>query len=80
MLRPILACAVVFLAICVALVGYNVLILGTGLVGGVSLLGRYWRDFSSEPGTTRAFQWMAIIAVGLMLGLRAGSWREPGNH
>ena len=79
MVRFILAVAVVLLALGVMLVGYNILIIGTGLAGGFSLLGRYWRDFISEPRMTQSVQWMAIIVAALMLAWRAGSMREPGR-
>jgi anti-sigma factor RsiW len=79
MVRFILAVAVVLLAVGAVLVGYNILVIGTGLASGVSLLGRYWRDFISEPSITQSIQWMAIIVAALMLAWRAGVMREPGR-
>jgi hypothetical protein len=79
MVRFILAVAVVLLTVGVVLVGYNILIIGTGLASGVSLLGRYWRDFISEPGITQGVQWVAIIVAALVLAWRAGVMREPGR-
>jgi hypothetical protein len=80
MLRVLSAVAVVILAVGVMLVGYNVLVIGTGLAGALLLLGRYWRDFASEPGLTQNIQWMVIVVAALMLGWRAGSMREPGRY
>jgi hypothetical protein len=80
MLRPLLAAAVVILAVGVTLVGYNVLIIGTGLVGALALLNRYWRDFVSEPSTTQSIQWMAIIVAAMMLAWRTGYMRESGRY
>jgi anti-sigma factor RsiW len=80
MLRILSAVAVVILAVGVMLVGYNVLITGTGLVGALLLPHRYWRDFASSPGVTQNIQWMAIVVTALMLGWRAGSMREPGKY
>lgn len=80
MLRILSAVALVIVAVGVMLVGYNVLITGTGLVGALLLLGRYWRDFASEPGLTQNIQWMVIVLIALMLGWRAGSMRETGRY
>jgi hypothetical protein len=79
MVRFILAVAVVLLAVGVLLVGYNIIVIGTGFASGFFLLGRYWRDFISEPGITQIVQWMAIIVAALMLAWRAGVMREPGR-
>ena len=68
------------LAVGVTLVGYNVLIIGTGLAGALALLNRYWRDFVSDPGTTQNIQWMTIIGVALMLAWRIGYMRESGRY
>jgi hypothetical protein len=80
MLRLILAAAIVLLAVGVILVGYNLLIIGTGLAGALALLSRYWRDFFYNSGMTQSIEWMTIIGVALMLAWRAGSMRETGSY
>lgn len=80
MLRFLSAVAIVVVAVGVMLVGYNVLIVGTGLAGALLLLGRYWRDFASEPGLTQNIQWMVIVVIALMLGWHAGIMRETGRY
>jgi hypothetical protein len=78
MLRLLIAGVVVFLAIGLTLVAYNVFILGTGLAGAGALLHRYWRD--ATAGTSRSTQWMAIIVAAVMLGWAAGHMRESGRY
>ncbi len=80
MLRLLSAIAIVILAVGVMLVAYNVLIVGTGLVGAILLLYRYWRDFASNPGLSQNIQWMVIVVIALMLGWRAGIMRETGRY
>lgn len=80
MMRLIVAVAVVFLAVGVAIVGYNVFILGMGLADALAFLYRYWQETTSDSGTTQNIQWMAIIATGLVLAWGAGSMRESGKY
>lgn len=51
-----MAAAIVLLALGIVVVGYNVLIVGTGLVGALALLHSYWRDAVSDSGTTQNIQ------------------------
>jgi hypothetical protein len=80
MLRVILAGAIVVLAVGIALVGYNVLIVGTGLVGAFALLHSYWRDAFSDTGTTQNIQWMAIVVAGLAVAWRAAYLRDADRR
>jgi H+/Cl- antiporter ClcA len=80
MLRVMMAAAIVLLALGIVVVGYNVLIVGTGLVGALALLHSYWRDAVSDSGTTQNFQWMAIVVAALLLAWRAGYMRDPARY
>jgi len=71
-----MAGAIVLLALGITLVGYNVLIVGTGLVGAFALLHSYWRDAVSDSSTTQNIQWMAIVVTALMLAWRTGYMRH----
>lgn len=71
-----MAGAIVLLALGITLVGYNVLIVGTGLVGALGLINRYWQDAVSDAGTTQSILWMAVIVAALALGWRAGYMRH----
>lgn len=76
MLRVILAGGIVLLAVALTLVGYNVLIVGTGVLGALGLFHSYWRDAVSDAGTTHNIQWMAIVVAGLVIAWRAGRLRD----
>jgi hypothetical protein len=80
MLRVMMAGAIVLLAFGITLVGYNILIVGTGLFGAFALLHSYWRDAASDFGTTQNILWMAIVVAALMLAWRAGCMRDPEKH
>ena len=80
MLRVMMAGAIVLLALGITFVGYNVLIVGTGLLGALTLLHSYWRDAVSDSGTTQSMQWMAIVVTALMLAWRAGYMRDPAKY
>jgi hypothetical protein len=80
MLRVIIAGAIVVVAAVLLLVGYNVLVIGTGLGGAVALLSRYWRQFTSEPVALQTLQFLAVVVTALILGWRAGSMRETGRY
>jgi hypothetical protein len=72
-----MACAIVLLAFVAMFVGYNILIVGTGVVGAFALLHSYWRDTFSDPGATHSIQRLAIVAGAVMLGWRAAFFRDP---
>lgn len=76
MLRFILAGSLVLLVALVTLVGYNVLVIGTGLVGALGIINRYWQDAVSDAGTTQSIQWIVVIAAALAVGWRAGYMRH----
>lgn len=80
MLRVILTGGIVFLAVVITLVGYNVLVVGTGVAGAFGLLHSYWRDAVSDSGTTQRIQWMAVIVAALAVGWRAGYMRGPERY
>jgi len=71
-----MAGAIVLLALGITLVGYNVLIVGTGLVGALGLINRYWQDAVFDVGTTQSILWMAVIVAALAVGWRAGYMRH----
>jgi uncharacterized membrane protein len=78
MVRLLIAGVVVFLAIGLTLVAYNVFVFGTGLAGAAALFHRYWKD--ATAGTSQSTQWMIIILAGLMLGWSAAYMRESGRY
>jgi hypothetical protein len=80
MLRVMMAAAIVLLALGITLVGYDVLIVGTGVVGALALLHSYWRDAVSDSGTTQNIQWVAIVVAALLLAWRAGYMRDPARY
>jgi hypothetical protein len=80
MLRVIIAGAIVVVAAVLLLVGYNVLVIGTGLGGAVALLNRYWRQFAAEPVATQTLQFLAVVVTAVFLGWRAGWLRESGRY
>lgn len=80
MLRVIIAGAIVVVAALLLLVGYNVLVIGTGVGGAVALLNRYWRQFAAEPVATQTLQFLAIVVTAVFLGWRAGKLRESGRY
>lgn len=80
MLRFILAGSLVLLVALVTLVGYNVLVIGTGLVGAFGLLHSYWQDAVSDAGTTQSILWIAVIVAALAVGWRAGYMRHDSER
>ncbi len=79
MVRLLIAGVVVFLAVGLTLVAYNVFVLGTGLAGAAALFHGYWQD--ATAGTSQSTQWMMIIIIaGLILGWSAGYMRESGRY
>lgn len=80
MLRLVLAGTLVLLVALLTLVGYNVLVIGTGLVGALGVINRYWQDAVSGAGTTQSIQWMAVIAAALAVGWRAGHMRDAARY
>jgi hypothetical protein len=71
MLRIIAAGAVVLLAVALTLVGYNALILGTGLAGALAFLKNCCREVAYDTGLAQHIRWITIIAVGCVLAWRA---------
>ena len=70
MLRFMLTGVLVLLAIVLVLVGYQMLILGTGVAGALALLHRYWWEATSVLNTTQRIEWVGIIVLALI-----GAWR-----
>lgn len=71
MLRIIGAGAVVLLAVALTLVGYNALILGTGLAGAIAFIKVCWRELAYDTGLAQHIRWITIIAAGCVLAWRA---------
>lgn len=78
MVRLLIAGVVVFLAIGLTLVAYNVFVFGTGLAGAAALFHGYWQD--ATAGTSKSTQWTIIIIAGVMLGWSAAYMRESGRY
>jgi hypothetical protein len=79
MLRAMMAGAVVLLAVGLTLVGYNALILGTGLAGAAALLHRWW-DAAFGFGTTETSQWMIVLTSGVVFGSLASRPEKQGKY
>jgi hypothetical protein len=77
MLRTTVAGIVVLFAVVITLVGYNILIVGTGVLGAFALLQSYWHDAVSGTGTTQNVQWTAIVVAALVIAWRAAYFRDP---
>lgn len=76
MWRTLLAGAVVVLAVGLTLVGYNLIIVGTGMAGAFGVIYRYWQDLISEPSTTEKLQWMIILGAALVVAWRTSRFRD----
>jgi len=80
MLRVLIAGSVVLLAVALALVGYDALILGTGLAGALADLHNYWRDVASGSDKTQTIRWVALVVVGVIVGWRISRMPKLGKY
>ena len=78
-LRVIAAVAVALLAVGLVLVGYQLLILGTGLTGVLALL-HHWQDAVFGFGSTESGKWMIIILAALVIASLVYCQTKDGRY
>lgn len=77
-LRFLVAVAVILLAVGLLVMGYDFLVLGTGLTGTFALLHR-WRNALVAFGSTGIGVFVIVIVVGLVFGSLVSRQMKDGT-